>query len=311
MKLIFMGLALILGTSVGFCQVTDAEKQLTAQAADSTLGWKTGGVINLGSSQTSLTNWAAGGESSVALNGLISVYVRYKSARGVWENNLDMGYGTLRQGDEKNWRKSDDKIDFTSKYGQKAFGKVYYAALVNFKTQMANGYNYPNDSVPISKFMAPAYILGAIGLDYRPNDKFTAFVAPITSKTTIVNDKTLADAGSFAVDSGNTSITELGGYARIFFQLKLMENISLQSKVDLFSNYLKNPQNIDVSWEALLSMKVNKYISATLSTHLLYDHDIDILVDKNDNGTFDEGVDELGPRTQFKEVLSVGFSYTF
>lgn len=301
----------ILLSAALWSQVTDAEKQLLAQNADSIRGWKTGGVINLGTSQTSLTNWAAGGESSIALNGLLSLSARYQSARGVWENNLEMGYGTLKQGDETRWRKSDDKIDFTSKYGQKAFGKVYYAALVNFKTQMAGGYNYPNDSVPISKFLAPAYILGAVGLDYRPGDKFTAFLAPITSKTTIVNDKTLSDAGSFGVDSGKTSLTELGGYARLFFQVKLMENIQLKSKIDLFSNYLNNPQNIDVSWEALLSMKVNKYISATLTTHLVYDNDIDILEDKNANGVYDEGIDKIGPRTQFKEVLSIGFSYTF
>jgi hypothetical protein len=75
----------------------------------------------------------------------------------------------------------------------------------------------------------------------------------------------------------------------------------------LFSDYLENPQNIDASWEVLISMKVNKYISTTLSTHLLYDDDIDIAVDTNNDGITDRFV----PRTQFKEVLGVGFSYKF
>ena len=86
-----------------------------------------------------------------------------------------------------------------------------------------------------------------------------------------------------------------------------MENVVFQTKLDLFSNYLNKPQNIDVSWETLLSMKVNKFISATLSTHLLYDDDIKIAVDTDDDGV----TDKTGPRIQFKEVLAVGFSLIF
>ena len=86
-----------------------------------------------------------------------------------------------------------------------------------------------------------------------------------------------------------------------------MENITILTKLDLFSNYMDNPQNIDVGWETLLTMKVNKYISATLTTHLIYDDDIDIAVDTDNDGI----TDETGPRTQFKEVLGIGFTYNF
>jgi hypothetical protein len=291
---------------MAFSQATDAEKQLKSQSADSVLGWKKGGVINFNTSQTSLTNWAAGGQSSVALGGLVSLFAHNKQERGLWENYLDLAYGTLKQGKQA-WWKTDDKIDFTSKYGYNLSKTLYLAGLVNFKTQMADGYNYPNDSIIISAFMAPGYLLGALGFDYIPNENFTVFIAPLTTKMTFVMDEDLSDAGAFGVDPGKSLFSEFGGYTRIMAKADLMENIGIQTKLDLFTNYLRNPQNIDVSWEVLLNMKINEFFSATLSTHLLYDDDIDIAIDSND----DEVTDAYGPRIQFKEVLAIGFSLKF
>lgn len=300
-------------------QVTDAESDLKKRKVDTTEGWDKGGTITLNLTQTSLTNWAAGGQNSVSATGLVNLFATYKKGTGLWENYLDLAYGSLKQEGNDNWWKTDDKIDFTSKYGQKAFSDWYYAALLNFRTQMAPGYDYPNDSSKISDLLAPAYTLIAIGLDYKPSKKFTAFIAPLTAKITIVGDQTLANAGAFGVEeavlddsgvvitAGKNVRTEVGGYVRLFFKDDLMENVNLQTKLDLFSNYLENPGNIDVNWEVLISMKVNEFISATLSTQLLYDDDIDIAVDTDEDGT----PDKSGPRTQFKQVLGIGFSYKF
>ena len=177
-------------------QVTDTETQLKTKSKDTHEGWKIGGVTALNLAQTSLTNWAAGGENSLALNGLFSAFANYKKGKNVWDNSLDLGYGVLKQGKEADFMKTDDKIDFLSKYGREAFTNVYYSALFNFKTQMAPGYNYPNDSVKISNFLAPAYLLAAIGMDYKPNAYLSTFIAPATGRLIIVNDELLA---SFAV----------------------------------------------------------------------------------------------------------------
>ncbi len=305
--------------ATGFSQTTEAEKKIKSQVSDTTDGWKIGGTIAINLAQISLTNWSAGGQNSISANGLLNLFSHYKKGSGIWENYLDIGYGTIKQGKDASWWKTDDKIDLTSKYGQKAFSNWYYAGLLNFKTQMTAGYNYPNDSTKISDLLAPGYLLGAIGLDYKPSDNFTAFIAPLTAKITFVNNQLLANAGAFGVDPatydtsgsmltpGKNIRKEFGSYIRLFYKKNLMENISMQTKLDLFSDYLENPQDIDVSWEVLISMKVNKYISATLSTHLLYDDDIDIAVDTNNDGI----TDNFGPKTQFKEVLGVGFSYKF
>lgn len=181
-----------------FPQVTDAEDALKSQTVDTTDGWEYGGMFSLNISQTSLSNWSAGGQSSVAFSSLVKLNASYKKNRNLWENFLELGYGTMKQGDE-GWWKTDDKIDFTSKYGYKITEKLYTAVLVNFKTQMTEGYNYPDDSTMVSDFMAPGYFLGAIGVDYIPNDKFSAFISPITSKYTIVLDQDLANYGAYGL----------------------------------------------------------------------------------------------------------------
>ena len=302
-------------------QNTEKETVLKAQSSDTIDGWKKGGTFSLTFNQVSLTNWAAGGQPSVAFNGLINTFANLKYNKSSWDNTLDIGYGQMRQGDKNSpFQKSDDKFEFNSKYGQKASKYWYYAALINFKTQLTEGYNYPNDTtkIKISDFLAPAYLLGAIGMDYKPNSIFNCFIAPVTGKIIIVNNQNLADLGSFGVDPaildesgvvttpGKKTKMEFGGYVRASFRKDIMKNINLATKADFFSNYMENPQNIVINWETLISMKINKYISATLSTQLIYDDKVDINV-YDDNGI----IIGKGPRTQFKELFGVGFSYKF
>lgn len=296
----------------------EAEKKLKAQEADTLEGWKTGGVFSVNFTQVSLTNWAAGGDNSISLNAITNLFANYKKGDNTWDNTLDLAYGLMKQGNQ-GLRKTDDRVDFMSKYGRKAYKNWYYAVLINFRTQMASGYNYPDDSTKISNFLAPAYLLGAIGMDYKPNDNFNVFISPLTMKTTIVNDTRLADAGAFGVDKaeyndlgikikdGKMFRAEYGGYLRSLLKANLMENINLVTKLDLFSNYSEHPERIDVNWELLIALKVNAHISATISTNLIYDHDVDIAVDSNNDGI----IDAFGPRTQFKEVLGIGLSYKF
>ena len=302
-------------------QTSEAEKNFRSASTDTVNGWKKGGVIGLSVSQASFTNWAAGGQNSLSVNGLISMYANYKKEKSSWDNLFDLGYGFLQQGKNGDLIKTDDKIDFSSKYGRAAAKHWYYAALLNFKTQMTAGYAYPNDSVEISGFLAPAYLLGALGMDYKPNNNLSAFIAPVTVKTTIVNHQRLADEGAYGVDPaeydtagnfishGKMIRNEFGGYVRVIYKKDFFKDksVSLLTKLDIFSNYIHNPENLDISWETIFSFKVNKYISATLTTHLLYDDDIIIAVDSNGDGV----IEARGPRTQFKQVLGIGISYKF
>jgi len=290
-----------------FGQVTEAEAKLITQTADTVKGWKKGGVIGMNLAQTSLTNWSAGGQNSVAYNGIFSVFANYKKGKTAWDNSLDIGYGMLKQ-DKAISKKTDDKIDLLSKYGREAFKSFYYAALLNFKTQMTTGYNYPTDSTKtkISNRFAPAYLVGALGIDYKPNAYLSIFAAPFTGKITFVTDTALSNIGAFGVDPGDKTNSEFGGYLRLIyskndFKSEFMKSVSFTTKIDLFSNYLKDPQNIVVNWETMIALKINKYISVNLNTQLIYDDKIKIADDK--------GVTK--PRIQFKEILGVGLSFKF
>jgi hypothetical protein len=298
-----------------FSQVTEGEKKLRTANSDTTMGWKTAGLFSVTVSQTSLTNWAAGGQNSLALNGMFTGLANYKKGKSSWDNLLDIGYGLMKQGKETDFMKTDDKIDFTSKYGREAFKNFNYALLMNFKTQMSAGYKYPDTENKISDFFAPAYLLLAAGLDYKPTQYFSTFIAPLTAKFTFVTDEKLSEAGAFGVEPGKTSRSEIGGYLRMVytrgdFKSELLKNVTFVTKLDLFSNYTENPQNIDISWETLTALKVNKFITVNFTTHLIYDDNIKVPVDRNDDGIY-ESTEAPGPRVQFKEILGVGFSYKF
>lgn len=307
---------------------TDTTKKDTGALASlkDTSYWKATAVTSLSFSQVSLTNWSAGGQNSVAMQALMSTTASYKKDRISWDNTLDLAYGLLQQGGrEAKLQKSDDKIDFSSKLGidMRKKSKWFYSGLIGFKSQFTAGYAYSTSAtipdIKISDFLAPGYVIAALGMDYRPTDYFTVLISPLTGRVTIVNDQNLADAGAFGVekavlDTSGAVIThgkkhreEFGGYIKASFKKDIMKNVNLTTKLELFSNYLSHPENVDVNWETLIAMKVNKFISASISTQLIYDNDTNIAIDKNNDGV----IDVNGPRVQFKEVLGIGLSYKF
>jgi hypothetical protein len=284
--------------------------------------WKKGGVASLNFTQSSFTNWAAGGENAISGTAMLNLFANYKKNKSTWDNTLDLAYGMLQSGNAP-VRKNEDKIDFSSKFGEYAFGdRWYYSALLNFKSQFDKGYNLPDDTTVVSHFLAPAYVLGAIGLDYKSKTEgvFSFFISPVTSKTTIVYDEKLADAGAYGVDpaeydtagvkikDGSFYRSEFGGYVKIAFKKDIFKNVNFQTRLELFTNYLDHPENIDVNWENILAMKINRFLTCTVTTQMIYDHDIPVPVEREVNGVKVPGT---GPRLQFKEVLSLGFAYKF
>jgi len=269
--------------------------------------WRRGGLLSLNFSQVSLTNWAAGGQNSIAGNAIVNYFANYKSGKNAWDNTIDLEYGVIMQGKKSSLLKSNDKIDVTSIYGRQASKYWYYSALANFRSQFTAGYNYPNDSNIISNFLAPAYLTLALGMDYKPDNSFSLFLSPATARFIFVTNKALSNAGAFGVDSGKTLRTEVGAYVKASYIKAINTNVNIQTSLDLFSNYLDKPQNIDVNWQLLLGFKISKLISASLSTQLLYDDNTKLTFYKNDGVT----VDHVGPGVQFKEVFGIGLAYQF
>ncbi|MDD2634236.1 MAG: DUF3078 domain-containing protein [Bacteroidales bacterium] len=278
------------------------------EVPDTVKGWKIGGVLSLTGSQVSFTNWAAGGANSISANSFTNLFANYKRGKMAWDNTLDLGYGLTRQGtgDDVLYYKTDDKIDFSSKYGRYAFEYWYYSALVSFKSQFTKGFKKNTDTIRSSNFLAPGYINISIGMDYKPNDNFTLFMSPLSGKITLVNDTLLSNIGSYGVSPGEIVRYEFGGFVKAQFKANLADNITYTTRLELFSNYLENPQNVDVNWENTFNFKFNSYFSANIHFTMLYDDDTKIAI-YNDN-------DELvgrGARLQMKQLFGLGITYKF
>ena len=275
---------------------------LAQETMDTVKVWKVDGLFQANFSQASFHNWATGGENNIALTGLFDANANYEREKSLWHNNLKLAYGKIKSGPQV--RKSEDLMDLTSKVGYKKSEKIAYTLLLNFKSQFDKGYNYPDDTSVISKFLAPAFLTLAAGVDYTPTEKLSLFLSPLTAKWTYVNDIEEIDPERYGIDPDEKLRSEFGAYFRGKFEDEIMKNVNLATSLELFSNYLENPQNIDVNWEVLVGMKVNKYITASISTQLLYDDDITVPKKR-------DGVEYLGTGTQFKEVIAIGLAYKF
>jgi hypothetical protein len=301
--------------------VTKAADVSAITKVDTTIkkAWDIGGLINIGFSQMAFTNWASGGQNAMGLSSLLSFHANYRHGKFKWLNDVQLGYGFQRIGDDGFIQKTTDQIAVNSNAGYRIFDHTLLSFLANIQTQFAPGYQYPNDSVLISKFFAPAYLVLGLGLTYSPKKWFSAFISPATARLTFVENQTLADEGAFGVapavydalgnkiQNGKTELTQIGAYFRGDFSKEIVKNVNLTTTLELFSNYLKDPQNVIVNWVTFMQFKVNKYISATFNTQLIYDNNVLIPLYQKENGV--NIVVGKGPRLQFKDVLGVGLAY--
>lgn len=286
--------------------------------------WTIGGLSTLTFNQTSLTNWAAGGENSFSGNGLINLYANYNFEKTTWDNMVMMNYGVVTANDNRNIRKNSDRLEFNSKYGRYAFNHFYYAGLVNFLSQFMPGYDYvidPEATVPISEFLAPGYLTLSAGMDYKPNSAFSLYISPATGKFTFVTDPRIAALGTYGntagvIDSfGNIVVdgekmrSEFGASLIATYTKELAPKLNMTGKLTLFNNFTdpvkENRGNVDVNFYNTFSYALGKLFTISLYLELIYDHDVKIPVYDAD------GIQTgAGPRTQFKEIFGIGFSYT-
>ncbi len=199
-------------------------------------------------------------------------------------------------------------IEINSNYGYKAKGKLYYNALFNFKSQWFPGYKYPNDSVKVSHFLSPAYLIFSVGMNYKPNDNFGLMLSPLTSKTTLVA-KTKVDETQYGVKKGERIYREIGAYLKMFYNFKINKDIKTENNLTLFSNYQNHPENLDFELKSDISFQVNKNIKAMISLHFIYDDDAKIPVNK----FIKEKYTQIGytKGLQFQERVMLGLGYEF
>jgi hypothetical protein len=267
---------------------SSASKELKSSEKD---GWKKSGTLIVNLNQGSLSNWAAGGEqNTLGINGIFNYAINYRKGKNTWDNYFDLALGFQDASSYNKFRKTDDRIDITSKYGHQVSKKWYAAALINFNSQALPGYAY-TDSVntKISNFLSPGKLLLSLGMDYRPNDKFSVFISPASIRWIFKKDPDFYAQNKFGVPAFKKVYSEVGAYLTAKYNQPLAKWATYTGRLDLFSNYRRNPQNVDVYFTNLLSMKFNKWLGAAISVDIVYD-------------------DDIIKKTQLKEILGIGLT---
>ena len=284
--------------------------------------WKKKNRVSMNLNEVAFVNWNAGGINSIAVLTAAHFERNYAFRYIQWTNSLDFRFGlNVREGEGV--RKTDDALRLSSTFGYRSdtISKWYTSGKLNFNTQLANGYKYPNAENPISRFMSPGYLFLGVGTSYIDEDKkINLYISPLTQKATFVLDRGLANQGAFGVQkavldengqvlsAGKNTFMELGFLVTHSWEKEVYENVNMQSRLSLYSDYLNSFGNIDIDCELNFNLKVNQSISANIGTHLIYDDDIKFDSQRAANGTIiSEGI----PKTQFKQLLGLGVVYEF
>ncbi|GAA4338788.1 DUF3078 domain-containing protein [Flaviaesturariibacter amylovorans] len=277
-----------------------SEKASTVET-DTVRSLKQGGIYNLNFAQGTLNNWAAGGdEFSLAINTSLSLFSFFRSPRHQWDNTADLNFGFVRTSSLGS-RKNDDRIDLLSKYGYVLTPKMNLATLLNFRTQLLRGYTYTEGSRSLaSNFLAPAYVLTSVGIDYKPTKHLSIYVSPATARWIIVKDDSLAAKGLYGVEPGRHSALEVGAFATINYWKSLSEAVNYKGRLDLFSNYRHRPGNVDVFLTNQLSVRLWKVLAATWNVDLIYDDDARVF-----------GPGKNRPALQLKSLAGIGLQTKF
>ena len=265
--------------------------------------WKKKGVVSFLFNQSNFNNWAAGGENNVSGNLSVNYDLNYKSKIWAWDNKILASYGLVKTENSEYEKKTDDRFEINSLLGKKAVGQWFYSAFLNFRTQFANGYVYGTDvdgketRVENTNFMSPGYLTNGVGMLWKKNSNVKINIAPITSKITFVDNYYTSIPGYvngsyFGVDSGKSTRFEFGFYTSGYYKFNLMQNVSVENTLNLYSNYLEKPENVDVDYQMNLVMKINKFLSTNLSVQTVYD-------------------DNAFAGLQTRQVFGVGINYGF
>ena len=252
--------------------------------------WTKGGTFTFLLNQSAFENWIAGGVSNVS--GTVGVNYDFNYLKDIWswDNKIIASFGITKIKDQ-DIQKSDDRLEWNSVLGKKAQGYWYYSAFLNFKTQFTD--DLDSDTEGPTKFLSPGYLQIGPGMLWKKSDNLKVNIAPATLKLIVVDKElTLPENAYFGVEEGKSSRMEFGASIGAYYKFDLMKNISMENILNLYTNYLEDPQNVDLDYTMNLVMNINKYISTTLAYQTIYD----------DNAF--EGL-------QTRQVFGLGINYNF
>jgi hypothetical protein len=251
--------------------------------------WKIHGRFAFIFNQSSFSNWASGGENTVAGNISVNYDFNYKKNNINWDTRLISGYG-LNHLSNKGLRKTDDRFELNSLFGFKTSKFWFFSFITNFRTQYTEGFDYRQDpKVSVSNLFSPAYVTFGPGMLWKKSDNLNLNIAPATARYTFVSD---FFSGKFGVDEGRNTAFSLGFNLSGYYKFSIMENIEMENIITLYTDYLAHIGNIDVDYQTNIRFKVNKYIKMQMTFHTIID-------------------DDSSSKIQFRQLFGLGVNYSF
>ncbi|MEM6719492.1 MAG: DUF3078 domain-containing protein [Bacteroidota bacterium] len=262
-------------------------------------GWRSRGNVSFLFNQAAFSNWAAGGENTISGTLGLTYDLNYHQEHWDWDTRIVAAYGLLQTRNSEFTKKTDDRFELNTVIGKKGKNYWFYSAFLNFRTQMTKGFRFETDEngreirTQNTNIFSPAYLSFGPGVLWKKSDNLNFNIAPGTSKMTIVDrDFTLPNQEYFGVAEGESIRYELGMYASGYYKVTVFDNVVMENIINLYSNYLEKPENVDIDYNVNLVMTINKYLSANINFQTIYD-------DNAFNGF------------QTREVLGLGVNYGF
>lgn len=251
--------------------------------------WSVNGRMTFLFNQASFTNWTAGGENNVAGNIGVNYDFNYRNEKWKWDNKIIASYGSTHISNQ-GYRKTDDRFEYNSVLALNSTESWYFSFLTNFISQFSRGFDYSQDpKLEVSSVLSPAYLSFGPGILFRKNENIRVNIAPATSRFTFVSRPF---SGMYGVEEGKTSSYGLGLNMSAFLKFTLMKDVTMENIIAVYSDYLDNPENVDINHQANFNVGVNKYLSMNLTLHLISDAN-------------------ASSKIQFRQLFGLGVNYTF
>ena len=274
-----------------------------SQSNDIPEKWKNSGNALFLVNQSSFSNWTSGGQSSISGTLKIDYNFNFSDNGWDWDTKVISNFGLNKISGSDFLKKTDDRIEINSVLGKKfnndIIGRWSYSSFFNFQTQFAKGYRFGKDAngnpnrTEKSRFFSPATVQLGVGMYWKKSKDLWVNVAPMTGKLILVNRRFTENLSEnqtyFGVKKGGNSRFELGASVRSYYKSEIFENVTMENRLSLYSDYLDRPQNIDFDCTFNFIMKVNQYVSTNLIFQFVYD-------------------DNEIKRVQVREVLGVGLN---
>ena len=251
--------------------------------------WKVNGRLAFIFNQSSFSNWASGGQNTVAGNINLNYDFNYKKENINWDTRIITGYG-LSHISEKGYRKTDDRFELNTLLGVKTSTYWFLSFIGNFRTQYTKGFDYKKEPKQlVSEFLAPAYLTFGPGMLYKKSDNLSLNIAPATARYTFVSD---FFSGRFGVKEGENTAFSLGFNLSGYYKFNIMENVEMENIITMYADYLANVGNVDLDYQTNIRFKVNNYIKMQMTFHTIVD-------------------DNSSSRIQFRQLFGLGVNYDF